>query len=143
MAEQTYKTHAHRPVATTVGFFFVAVAFAAFVMRWNGTGGRTSFAIGLLGVLGAEITLLSISRTHITKLQDRIIRLEMRVRLAPLLTPEQQRMYGTLGVKQIVALRFASDVELPELLERAVRERLSPDDIKRAIKTWVPDHDRT
>ena len=44
---------------------------------------------------------------------------------------------------QIVALRFASDAELPGLLERAEREQLTADQIKRAIKNWVPDVDRT
>jgi len=42
-----------------------------------------------------------------------------------------------------VALRFASDAELPALLERADREQLSSDQIKKAIKNWVPDWDRT
>ncbi|MBW8869147.1 MAG: hypothetical protein JF610_17775 [Acidobacteria bacterium] len=74
---------------------------------------------------------------------DRIIRLEMRVRGMSLLTPEQQRMLGALTIKQIVALRFAPDAELPSLLERAVREQLSPADIKRAINEWVPDLHRT
>jgi len=143
MAEQTYETHAHRPVATIIGYLFVVVALVAFTMRWNGTGGRTAFAIGLLGVLGAEITLLAISRTYITKLQDRIIRLEMRVRCASLLTAEQLALFPQLGIKQIVALRFASDAELPPLLERAVRERLSPADIKRAVRSWTPDLHRT
>jgi hypothetical protein len=44
---------------------------------------------------------------------------------------------------QLVALRFASDQELPALVERADREHLSPDQIKRDIKNWVPDPDRT
>jgi hypothetical protein len=46
-------------------------------------------------------------------------------------------------MKQIAALRFASDAELPALLERAAREQLPPVAIKRAIKNWVPDLDRT
>ena len=48
-----------------------------------------------------------------------------------------------LTMPQLVALRFASDEELPGLLERAERERLAPDDIKGAIKAWVPDLLRT
>ena len=44
---------------------------------------------------------------------------------------------------QLVGLRFADDAELPALVDRAVRERLSKKDIKRAIKSWVPDRDRT
>jgi len=67
----------------------------------------------------------------------------MRVRTTALLTPDQQRLLGQLHNKQIAALRFASDAELPALLERAVRENLKPDAIKRAVTTWTPDLDRT
>jgi len=126
-----------------VGYLCALVAIVAFTARWFFVGGRVSMAIGLAALIGCQIALLLISRTYITKLQDRIIRLEMRLRAASLLTPEQQRLLATAGMKQIVALRFASDAELPALLERAVREQLRPDDIKRAVKTWVPDLDRT
>jgi len=87
--------------------------------------------------------LLTISRLYTTRLQDRIIRLEMRVRTAALLSPEQQRLLDQLNIKQIAGLRFASDAELPALLERAVREKLPPKEIKRAVKSWTPDLDRT
>jgi hypothetical protein len=143
MAQQTFETHAHRPVATGVGYLCVLVALAGFALRWNGIGGRTSFAIGLLGVIGAELALLFISRSYITALQDRIIKLEMRLRCAALLTPDQLGHMLRLGNKHVVALRFASDAELPALLDRAVRERLSPADIKRAVTSWTPDFDRT
>ena len=86
---------------------------------------------------------LPATRTYITKLQDRIIKLEMRVRGAGLLTPAQQAALAGLPTRQIVALRFASDAELPALLDRACSERLEPDQIKRAIKNWTPDYDRT
>jgi hypothetical protein len=43
----------------------------------------------------------------------------------------------------MVGLRFASDAELPALVDRTVREHLSRDDIKKAIKDWVPDFERT
>jgi hypothetical protein len=48
-----------------------------------------------------------------------------------------------LDKAQIIALRFASDAELGALAEQADREHLSADQIKRAIKNWVPDLDRT
>jgi hypothetical protein len=139
---QSFKNHAHRPVATAIGYLFLAIALMAFQRRWDG-GGRLSFAIGLLGLCAAVATLLAISRLYTTRLQDRIIKLEMRVRTADLLTQEQQRLLGQLSNKQIAALRFASDAELPALLERAVREKLPPKEIKRAVTSWTPDLDRT
>jgi hypothetical protein len=126
-----------------VGYLFVLVATVAFVMRWLLIGGRVTMAIGLMGLIGGEISLLLISRSYTTRLQDRIIRLEMRMRTASLLTPDQQRLLTTLRIKQLVALRFASDAEIPALLDRTAREQLPPDEIKKAIKTWVADHDRT
>ena len=128
---------------TIVGGMFLTIAIVAFALRWCLIGGRVTMAIGLGGLIGAIAVLLSISRVYTTKLQDRVIRLEMRVRGLPLLTPEQQQMLAALGIKQVVALRFASDAELPSLVERASRERLAPKDIKRAIRQWVPDLDRT
>ena len=139
---QSFKNHAHRPVPTTVGSVFLVIALVAFWERWSG-GGRVSFAIGLIALCMSVATLLAISRLYTTRLQDRIIKLEMRVRTASLLTTEQQRLLGGLDNKQIAALRFASDAELPALLERAVREKLPPKEIKRAVTSWTPDLDRT
>ena len=87
--------------------------------------------------------MVLISRTYVTRLQDRIIKLEMKVRSASLLTPELQRALLTLDTKQIAALRFASDGELPQLIEQTIRERLAPTEIKKGIRNWVPDLDRT
>jgi uncharacterized protein DUF6526 len=140
---QTFENHAHRPVPTVVGGLFLIVALAAFALRWFGVGGRVSFAIGLFALCTSVGILLTISRLYTTRLQDRIIKLEMRVRVAALLTAEQQRLLNQLNIKQIAALRFASDGELAALLERAVREKLPPKEIKRAVKTWTPDPDRT
>jgi len=67
----------------------------------------------------------------------------MRMRCASLLTPAQQAILLRLDKPQIIALRFASDAELGALVEQADREHLSADQIKRAIKVWVPDWDRT
>ena len=76
----------------------VVVAIVAFTARWFLVGGRVSMAIGLAGLIGCQIALLLISRSYITRLQDRIIRLEMRLRGVGVLTPEQQRLLGTAGM---------------------------------------------
>jgi hypothetical protein len=143
MAVQTYATHRHNPKLTSVGFLFVLVAIVALLLEWFDIGGRLMLAAGLASLIAAVIVLLLISRLYTTALQDRIIRLEMRLRAAERLSPPQREALSRLSKPQIVALRFASDAELPALLERAERERLTADQIKRAIKDWVPDLDRT
>jgi len=143
MREQSFENHAHQPVAAGIGYLCLWLALIFFALRWFLIGGRVTMALGLFCLCASVQALLFTSRTYITRLQDRIIKLEMRVRTAPFLTPEQQRMLLQLDNKQIVALRFASDAEIPALLERAAREQLPPREIKRAIKTWVPDYDRT
>jgi hypothetical protein len=138
---QNYANHAHWPVATGVGYLFLIAALVGFWFRWSAGDWPTTVAIA--GLIGAVVALLWISRRYVTRLQDRIIKLEMQIRCATLLTAPQQRLLAGLTNKQRVALRFASDEELPALLERASRESMAPDDIKRAIRTWVPDLDRT
>jgi len=140
---QNYANHRHNPKMSGIGFLFLLLAIVSFVLRWFYIGGRYTMALGIIGLIGAVQILLSISRVYITKLQDRIIKLEMRVRGTAVLTPAQQAALARLTKAQVVALRFASDAELPALVDRADREKLSADQIKQAITTWVPDWDRT
>ena len=139
---QSYETHVHQPILTGIGTAFVLLSIAGFGIRWF-HGGRLWMALGLIGLIGCNLVLLLISREYTTALQDRIIRTEMKIRCAALMTPEQQRLLAALPIKHVAALRFASDAELPELCERAVREHFTPDQIKRAIKNWTPDYNRT
>jgi hypothetical protein len=143
MPTQDYASHRHNPKLTGIGFLFLVVSIVGFGLRWFHIGGRYSMALGLVGLLASVQVLLSISRVYTTKLQDRIIRLEMKVRGMTLLTPAQQAVLARLSRPQVVALRFASDAELPALVEQADREKMTADQIKRAIKNWVPDVDRT
>jgi hypothetical protein len=81
-----------------------------------------------------------ISRTYIVRLQNRIIRVEMMLRLERL---GRGADFGKLSMAQIAALRFASDAELPALIGRAINERLTSDQIKRAVTDWQGDYFRT
>jgi len=74
--------------------------------------------------------------------QDRIIRLEERMRFASMVPKEDLAAFGKLTMKQVVGLRFASDAELVPLARRAIAENLTQDQIKQAIATWRPDHQR-
>ena len=141
MSTQSFESHAHQPVLTFVAGGFALTAIITLVGAW--LFGWATLYIGVVSLSLAVATLVSISRTYIVRLQDRIIMLEMKVRCAEVLRPDQEALLGQLRPKQIVALRFASDAELGELLERAVRDKLPPAEIKRAVKQWRPDYLRT
>jgi hypothetical protein len=143
MAAQTYANHRHNPKLTGIGFLFVLIAIVACVLAALDVKEVLMIEVSFTALICAVIVLLLISRAYTTRLQDRIIKLEMKVRTSQLLSAPQQAALSRLSTPQIVALRFASDEELPALLDRAERERLTRDQIKRAITNWRPDLDRT
>lgn len=141
MAEQSFASHAHHPVPTYVASGFALLALGCFAGAW--LFGWPLILPGALSLTAAVVVLISITRLYVVRLQDRIIMLEMKVRCAELLPAGEDARLAQLSPKQIVALRFASDAELGELLDRAVRERLQPAAIKQAVRVWRPDHHRT
>jgi hypothetical protein len=81
-----------------------------------------------------------LSRVQALTVQDRVIRLEMRLRLRGLLPPDLQPIIDTLTHRQLVALRFASDAEMVELVREVTGGKLaSSKDIKQRIKSWQSD----
>jgi len=96
-----------------------------------------SILITILFVCG--ILLFWFARRFAITVQDRSIRAEESLRYYIL---THKPLDNRLTPGQIVALRFAYDDEFLVLADRAVREDLSPDEIKRSIKKWKPDHNR-
>ncbi len=136
--KQTYANHAHQPRQTGIAALFAFAALIALVIAAVRQPTLVNFA--LVSLCCAVIMLVAMSRTYIVRLQDRIIRLEMQLRLARL---GRAGDFGRLAHPQIIALRFASDEELPELIDRSLSERLTPKQIKEAVKDWQADWYRT
>jgi hypothetical protein len=114
---------------------FVAIRHAMHV------GGRYAWwqVVFAFGVLCAVFA----SRTMALIVQDRLIRLEMRLRLRELLPAAQHGDIARLTVRQMVALRFAGDAELPGLVQRVMSGELTRSrQIKAAITDWQADWQR-
>jgi uncharacterized membrane protein len=142
MAEKQPQTYANH-TKLDPPFHFVALPIFALTF----IGGvihliaHPSFHSGSFVVIsfGALIALFK-TRIYALKVQDRVIRLEERLRLTALCPEPLRSRIGDLTVGQLVALRFASDAEAPKLAERALSEKLPPKEIKKAIQTWRPDY---
>ena len=138
-ASQQYRNHPHRPTATIVASLFALIAVVLFVVQAVRVGPGVEL-FGMLSLAFAVMTLVLISRTYTVRLQDRIIRMEMDARLRRLGLDHE---LAALTMRQLVALRFASDREMPSLARRAIAETLTSDQIKRAVSDWQPDGMRT
>ena len=94
-------------------------------------------AVFAIGVFLAALA----SRAMAVRVQDRVIRLEMRLRLAAVLPDDLRAQIPKLATRHLVALRFASDAELPGLVRQVLAGSLTDQKaIKKAIVHWQADH---
>lgn len=132
---------------------FVASLFLVLNLLWScyriyhavRIGGRFNLADSLIQLLVALalIFMWIYLRVFPLAVQDRVIRLEMRLRLADLLPQDLRPRIPELRPRQLIALRFASDQELPDLARRVLDEKITDAGaIKRMVKVWQPDHMR-
>ena len=88
----------------------------------------------------ALLIMWAFSRVFVLTVQDRLIRLEMRLRMASVLPVEMRSRIPEFTVGQLVSLRFASDEELPALAKKVLDEKIvQRKAIKKLIKNWQPD----
>jgi hypothetical protein len=141
MAEtpQTYDNHTryHPPFHFfLIPLFLLNVVFALVqLIRLRDLDHAAWFALAIgLAVLSF------VARINALRVQDRVIRLEERLRYQQVLPPALAQRAGALSPGQIVALRFASDEELAELAQQVLDGKLTEGkEIKRAVKRWRPD----
>ena len=142
MPEQPPQTFAsHTRLDPPFHFFVLPVFFITFLLSIWKLIKNLSFDSAWMVVvaLAALVAVLKI-RTYSLRQQDRIIRLEERLRLAALLPESSRGKIPMLDESQLIALRFASDAEVPALVEKTLAGKLKGGEIKKAIVNWRPDY---
>ncbi|HEV3481650.1 MAG TPA: DUF6526 family protein [Candidatus Acidoferrales bacterium] len=137
---QSFKNHAK---FVPVFHFFVAPVFLLNIV-WSVVRVVHSFSLGTIVSLLVAIALFLLAftaRIFALTVQDRVIRLEMRLRMQQALPPDLTPRIPEFTVNQLVALRFASDAELPDLARKVLQENLTERKaIKALVRNWQPDH---
>jgi Family of unknown function (DUF6526) len=144
MAKNTPQTYAnHGRFDPPFHFFLAPLGLAAIIMSIIICVRRPSLRSALWVLLSVGFFVLAgKARGYALKVQDRVIRLEERLRLARLLPEALRARIGELTEGQLIGLRFASDAELPGLTERALNENLTKKQIKMSIQNWRADQFR-
>jgi hypothetical protein len=124
-------------------FFLLPLGLVAIVLSVIRVIHHPGIVSALLVVLAIGFVMIAgKSRGYSLKVQDRVIRLEERLRLAMLMPEAGRSRIGELTESQLIALRFASDAELPDLAMRALNEGLTSKQIKGSIQSWRGDYFR-
>jgi len=144
MAAQTGQNYSHHTRLDPQYHMFLLPVAALNILAaiWNlvrnpGLGAGWFLILALAGA----VAVVKI-RTYALRVQDRVIRLEERLRLSQLLADPLRSRIGDLTEAQLIALRFASDAEVSALVEKALGGTMLPRDLKQAIVNWRPDYFR-
>ena len=139
---QTYRNHTR----WVPGSHFLLMPILVLNLGWSVYRLVTSFSfetvVGLLLAFGLALGFL-FARIFALAAQDRVIRLEERLRMHTLLPDDLKPRINEFTTSQLIALRFASDGELPDLARKVLDEKIAErKPIKEAIRTWRPDYQR-
>ena len=140
MADQSYQHHTRW--LPPFHFFAVPVLLINTINEFRHVYNDPTRSTAFAAVVAAAIlTVAFLTRIQALAAQDRVIRLEMRLRLQAL-APDLMARFNDLTVQQLVGLRFASDSELPDLVRTVLKDGTKQADIKKMIKHWEPDYVR-
>lgn len=148
MAEQSVQNYANHPVnpkSIIIACVLMLVGSIAAIVSLFGqqTWGPSVLAAGVVLVGVGGILVAVNARTYATKLQDRIIRTEMRLRLTDILPTDLHAEIPKLNKAQLIGLRFASDAEMEDLVRKVLAEDIQKArPIKKLVKDWQADHHR-
>ena len=139
-SEQNYKNH--RRYLPIVHFviqpILVANVVVEIVKLVKDPSGRQAWQVV---VWAAILAFTFMARSMALSAQNRVIRLEERLRLATVLPPDQRGRINDLTTRQLIGLRYASDEEVAELTQRCLAGELrGSEDVKKAVKNWRADH---
>ena len=145
MAEQTLQTFKSHTKNVPL-FHFVALPILLLNVIWSLVRAATDFsadtAIGIV-LAFALLIVAFFARVFALGAQDRVIRLEERLRMQHLLPDDLKPRINDFTTNQMIALRFASDAELPDLARKVLDENIGERKaIKQLIKTWRADYQR-
>ena len=144
MAVQNFKHHV-RYYAPHHFIFYPLALGLLIVSAWSyfKSVNNTLLWASITALWAMLIFLSFMMRQHYAlTLQNRIVRLEIRFRYFSLTHERFEPLELNLSFGQLAALRFASDEEFPALVKLAVEKQLSPEEIKKSIRNWLPDHMR-
>lgn len=139
---QSFENHARMVPA----YHYVLLALVLAVLIWSVSrlvADPTLDRVMVVLLTVALVLTAYFARTFALGVQDRVIRLEERLRMETLLPDDLRPRVSELTTAQLIGLRFASDEELPDLARRVLDEGLTDRKaIKQAVKSWRADHQR-
>ena len=137
---QTYRNHLR--FFPPFHVFVMPVLLANLVIEIVRLVHTTTAARGWAVVVALALVALGASaRLMALQVQNRVIRLEERLRLERLLPPAEQGLVSSLGTRHLIGLRFAGDDEVAQLARRcAAGELRSAGEVKRQVKNWRADY---
>lgn len=141
MQAQNYKNHRHYVILWhfVTGGLILAVLTGSIVNLYHSSGDNLYSASLLVVISVILVSVFAFARSFALRVQDRAIRAEENLRHFILTGKPLDKQ---LRMGQIIALRFASDEEMPSLASKAVAEKLPSGQIKQLIQHWRPDYYR-